>query len=515
MIDSSAKSVNTFIDQRGTNMPMPRKSALLLHLLNLVLKPLSEQITMQSNQFVGLPQQPPTDDREAWHAYWKTQGQPWRTEPEIDALRQKELNECRAIIPDIKKGIYPFKGMNLSRADVEWLLATHESGGMYGPVDWSDENQLQRVGLDLSGADLHHINLSCLPLTRMRGGLRLTREEWFGVTPEQHEQAAVHLEGTDLREAHLEGAHLNRAHLERAGLNRAHLEGTDLREAHLEGAVLTYAHLEGKSIPADNLKQMRQKKENFSLILPPSDLRLAFFDAETNLHNATLGTKEQGFVSVADARWGNVNLAVVQWQGGSNHKELMNVVLGDERRARQPKDSKGKSKNTNRRIIEYEQAVRANRQLAAVLQAHGLNENAGYFTYRAQTLQKRVFWLLMFQDGVKLRQRIQMLGAWLFSWFLFLVAGYGYKMWRSFLAYTLVIIGFTMVYYLLGVPFKPSLSLVNALGLSMTSFHGRGFFPGVTQLNDTLTSLASLEAFVGLILEATFIATLTQRFFGK
>jgi hypothetical protein len=67
----------------------------------------------------------------------------------------------------------------------------------------------------------------------------------------------------------------------------------------------------------------------------------------------------------------------------------------------------------------------------------------------------------------------------------------------------------------LGASFKPSLSVVNALGLSMTSFHGRGFFPGVTQLNDPLTILASLEAFVGLILEATFIATLTQRFFGK
>jgi hypothetical protein len=49
----------------------------------------------------------------------------------------------------------------------------------------------------------------------------------------------------------------------------------------------------------------------------------------------------------------------------------------------------------------------------------------------------------------------------------------------------------------------------------MTSFHGRGFFPGVTQLDDTMTILTSIEAFVGLVLEATFIATLTQRFFGK
>jgi hypothetical protein len=116
---------------------------------------------------------------------------------------------------------------------------------------------------------------------------------------------------------------------------------------------------------------------------------------------------------------------------------------------------------------------------------------------------------------VKVRQRVHAFGAWLFSWFLFLLAGYGYRLWRSFLAYALVIIGFMTAYYLLGASFKPSLSLVNALGLSMTSFHGRGFFPGVTQLNDTLTILASVEAFVGLILEATFIATLTQRFFGK
>jgi hypothetical protein len=116
---------------------------------------------------------------------------------------------------------------------------------------------------------------------------------------------------------------------------------------------------------------------------------------------------------------------------------------------------------------------------------------------------------------MKLRQRMYVFGPWLFSWFLFLLAGYGYRLWRSFLAYALVIIGFMTMYYVLGASFKPPLSLVNALGLSMTSFHGRGFFPGVTQLNDTLTILASVEAFVGLILEATFIATLTQRFFGK
>jgi hypothetical protein len=172
-------------------------------------------------------------------------------------------------------------------------------------------------------------------------------------------------------------------------------------------------------------------------------------------------------------------------------------------------------KDRDTRLKEFARAARANRQLATILQSQGLNEDAARFAYRAQVLQKRVFWFQMLLKGAKPGQRAQALGVWLFSWFLFLLAGYGYRLWRSFLAYALVIIGFTMAYYLLGATFKLPLSLVNALGLSMTSFHGRGFFPGVTQLNDTLTILASIEAFVGLILEATFIATLTQRFFGK
>ncbi|HEY1354054.1 MAG TPA: hypothetical protein VGF67_30965 [Ktedonobacteraceae bacterium] len=48
----------------------------------------------------------------------------------------------------------------------------------------------------------------------------------------------------------------------------------------------------------------------------------------------------------------------------------------------------------------------------------------------------------------------------------------------------------------------------------MTSFHRRGFLPGNNiSLSDPLTVLAALEALVGLIIEVTFIATLTQRFF--
>jgi len=43
---------------------------------------------------------------------------PWRTEPEIGPERQEQLTLCLAKTPDITRGIYPFKGMKLSRAFV-------------------------------------------------------------------------------------------------------------------------------------------------------------------------------------------------------------------------------------------------------------------------------------------------------------------------------------------------------------------------------------------------------------
>src|SRR5258708_22824723 len=138
----------------------------------------------------SLPQVRPTgDDRAAWRNFWQQIGQPWRTELEIDEERQKYLAERRSIIPDIEKGIYPFRNIVLSRADVEWLLATHEHG--QGPVDWSDESQQEREGLDVRGANLFQVDLQNLPLARLRGGL--TTEEWRHATEEPPNEAAVRL----------------------------------------------------------------------------------------------------------------------------------------------------------------------------------------------------------------------------------------------------------------------------------------------------------------------------------
>jgi hypothetical protein len=61
----------------------------------------------------------------------------------------------------------------------------------------------------------------------------------------------------------------------------------------------------------------------------------------------------------------------------------------------------------------------------------------------------------------------------------------------------------------------PHLRWDEALVLSLSSFHGRGFFTQTITLGDAYARLAVTEAVLGLFIEISFIATFTQRFFGK
>lgn len=258
---------------------------------------------------------------------------------------------------------------------------------------------------------------------------------------------------------------------ERADLFSAHVERADLYEAHLEGTYLRQAHLAGAS------------------------LRGTFCNVATNLSDVRLGNEEFGCAFVSYTHWSEANLSLVNW---AQIKEL-----GDEHEAKQPQTWYGQVKNKQDRLRGYQRAVQAHRQLATALQHQGLNEEAARFAYRAQKLQRAVFF----------RERKP--ASYLFSLFLDLLAGYGYKPWRSFVAYLMVITTFATAYYVLGHAVGPAMSPLGAVVLSMTSFHGRGFFPGGIGLDDPLTVLAALEAFVGLLLEVTIIATLTQRLFRK
>ena len=442
----------------------------------------------------------------------------WRTEPEIDTERQNYLAERLAITPDIQRGMYPFKDVKLTRADVEWLLITHEGG--HGPVDWSDVQQRSRMGLDLRGADLRRVDLRDLPLTRMRSGL--SRDEWNLTTLEQRYMAGVHLQGANLSQAHLEGAILQGAHLDGATLRGTHLEEANLFRAYLKDAYLRGAHLEDAK-----LRGTRMEGAYFpGAYLQGADLRNAFFDNASNLERITLSKEKPGVnhgcALLADVQWGSVNLSVVNWQ----HIR----ILGDEYKARQREISipARTAREKSRLLEDYHEAVRAYRQLANALRAQGMNEEAVHFAYRAQKLQRKVLWRQVvwgkaeadsFQAGMQkgmwervreLRWRAQKFGASIFSWFLDILAGYGYKPGRSLFIYLLMIAGFATCYSFFG-----HLPPAEAVIFSVTSFHGRGFFPGTFSLGSPITALAALEAVAGLFIEISFIATFTQRFFGR
>jgi hypothetical protein len=86
---------------------------------------------------------------------------------------------------------------------------------------------------------------------------------------------------------------------------------------------------------------------------------------------------------------------------------------------------------------------------------------------------------------------------------------------RSFLTYVLVILGFALVYFALGGANGRPLSWNEAIVVSMTAFHGRGFFAAVFQPGDLQAAVAAVEAFIGLLIEIILIATFTQRFFAR
>lgn len=402
----------------------------------------------------------------------------------------------------------------LTGADVFWLAA-RTLAGPNGDVIWAHTALLAHNDMRsylfpaLSMLHLEGVNLSSANLTG--ANLSLAHLEHALLTSAHLEGASLikaHLEEASLSYAHLECADLYMAFLEEATLNAAHLEGVHLYGAHLQGANLQTAHLEGKRVSDEDAHRIRKAKSSFPDILQPADMRLAFFDAGTEFKEVIFGDNELGYVSLADVRWGDVNLSIVDWTravrgflGIRKHTEA--IELGDEYEAHKAKDKLGKPKNEERRLQCYQDAVRANRQLATALRNQGLNEDADRFAYKAQKLQRQVLW----------RQRRY--GAALGSWLLDLVAGYGYKPMRTLSVYLFALISFAIAYFVLGQTVGPHLSPLGAVVFSMTSFHGRGFFPGGIVLDDPITVLAAFEAFVGLIVEVSFIATFTQRFFAR
>ena len=421
-----------------------------------------------------------------WNTFWAEHGQPWRTEPEIAAERQAELEACRAITPDVVRGAYPFKGVRLERADIEWLLATHGDGR--GPVDPNDASQHDRVGLDLRGADLSHVRLSNLPLARTAGDA--TRPTSQDLTEEQRRLAAIQLHDADLTNAHLEGSCLDYANLERADLRGCHLEGArlwavNLREAdcdgtHLEGTDLWNAHLEGAFLYRAYLQGARLHEVHLT---------------GAHLNGLHLTDKDGVGPMLSDVHWEGVILSVVNWSGI--------CVLGDDCQALQ-RERDGVVKERATRIREFKAAMRANQQLALALQAQGMTDDAGRFFYRSRVIRRK---MLALSGGRRV-------GSYLVSLVLEGLTGYGYRMGRMLVAYVVLVACFAALYYGFSQAGASHVGWREAAVLSITAFHGRVFASPFTP-NSPQSVVTAVEVLTGFLFEGLFIAMLVQRVFGR
>jgi uncharacterized protein YjbI with pentapeptide repeats len=426
------------------------------------------------------------------------------------------------------------EGADLEEADLRSALfrtANLKSANLHNAqLEGASLLSAQLEGADLRGAHLEGVELASAWLEGVYlRGAHLERANFGGAHLQGATLRGAHLQGATLRGAHLEGADLVLAHLERATLRGAHLQGATLRGAHLEGADLNDAHLEGRDYEASDPDywRIRQSVADFPATLMPADIRRTVLDAATSLNDITLGDARGGSVRMADIRWGGTNLAVVDW---TPLIEPM-AQLGDERAAREwkpeplkPPEGKPsrhelraarslhKAEQTRARLEVFRAAVRANRQLVIALRNQGMNEEADQFAYRAQVIQRQVF-----------RQQHKR-GRALLWWFLDRVAGHGYRPARSMYTYVGMILVFAVLYLLAGNGLLAfglagsqyhSLPWYEALILSVSSFHGRGFFQPLQSPGDPVAIIASVEAIFGLFIEVSFIATFTQRFFGK
>jgi hypothetical protein len=176
--------------------------------------------------------------------------------------------------------------------------------------------------------------------------------------------------------------------------------------------------------------------------------------------------------------------------------------IGDELYIAEATDRKG-------RIARLRNAARAYRGLSIALRIQGLLIPAPRYRIREQRLERQ---------ASRLSRLERHYGSWFFSLLLDAVAGYGERPGRIFGAYVTVVSVFAVAYGLVTHLVETKLSKLSwdeSLVLSLTSFHGRGFFPGSLPLGDGVACIAAGEAVIGLFIELILIATFSKRFLAN
>ena len=426
----------------------------------------------------------------------------------------------------------PFADFALTGADVFWLAVLMVGAGdiaiwekkFVDPLEKSffDLRDLHLEKANLEGAQLHGTYLRRAQLQEAKlGGAQLQEADLEGAQLEGANLFKAQLKGANLERANFKGANLGWAQLEGANLRKAQLKETYLRGARLEGADLQEAQLEEADLQGAQLEGANLRAARMSGV----DLREAFLDAKTQLATAFLTST----IQVADVVWNGVPLTRLEW--------VLVPRLGDEVVARQnwtrlPLTHRSRPKTTTEWRDGYQAAARAYRQLAIALREQGISDGADRFTYRALIMQRKALWWLirtlihqsLSTSGLVLPLRlrlwailgiIQFIGVYLFSLFLAVLTGYGFRMSRILVAYGLLILTFGGAYWGLDRHAHDPLNFGQALIVSITAFHGRVFSYNPFTLSDPQIVVTAIEAICGLVIEGLFVAMLVQRFFNR
>jgi hypothetical protein len=374
--------------------------------------------------------------------------------------RQAELQV--AYVANVQAGKPPYAGVVIgSRSELAWILGergwqTHDAATLSNMPD------LRGTALrgDLQGVDLTLVNLS-----------------------------SAHIDG-----ANLAGASLRLADLSGAHIDGANLAGADLGIANLSNAVVYYTDFRGADLEASNLRGALLSGDFGGVTFKRARVDAAtVFGGEPGMDIVSIHL--DAHIQLIDVSWNGAILARINWDEVPR--------LGDEAAIKT-------AANRAQRVAAYQNAARAYRELAKTLEAEGLTAPALRYRRRQHQLERAA----LLRDAK--------LGPWLFSGLLNLVSGYGDRPGRALACYLVVVGAFTGVYWAItnqvfGVSTSHSAHLAwyEALVLSISSFHGRGFFPSMLSLGDPIALVAAAEAIIGLFIELVFIATFTQRFFAR
>jgi len=378
--------------------------------------------------------------------------------------RQAELRKVYEA--NITVGKPPYEGAVIhTRGEIAWIV--RERGWRTDVTD-SRKQMMDFRHVDIAGADLNHAQFRFADLSGA-----VLRDSSFN-----HANFAF---------ANLSGAVIEGCRFRGAEMSGVSLSGTRVFDGDFSDAVLHGANLSGATIVVGNFRgaNLTQASMDRSTVLGDSISRRGGGDLFQLDDQSCL----------LDVAWGGVVLGGVPWENVPRVGDEAAITTAVSRAVR---------------AQAMRRAARAYHGLAQALEAQSIIAPALRYRRRQHQLERKA----LLHDFK--------LGQWLFSCALNLVSGYGDRPLRALSVYLAVVLSFAGIYFAITTPSNPiflsgsqPLQLHEAVVFSLSSFHGRGFFPSTISLGDPVAIIAAIEAVSGLFIELVLIATFTRRLFER